>query len=171
MLTATFKIFFDNVFLYLHQNNCQNTRTPPLPSYRATPTLTSDTMVPSRRVRVALQEGRSHPIGGQGRGLIFWHLFWCRYKKIFSKIILKVVIIIKCCTFQDETNQFFNGGSLLWEPEYLRAFGSSKTAGHQDMKTDQYSCLVRVQLLWQVRVARFSGSQPLPPHTSLSQNL
>ena len=90
MLKTSFKIIFENIFLHLHRNSCQNIGTPPLRSYRATPTLlegdpcpsrgrplpsqratttlASDTMVPPRRVGVALQESRGRPIGGQGWG-------------------------------------------------------------------------------------------------------
>ena len=39
MLNTTLRIIFENIFLHLHQNRCQHIRTPPLPSYRATPTL------------------------------------------------------------------------------------------------------------------------------------
>ena len=38
LLKTTFRII-ENICLLLHQNKCQNIRTPPLPSYRATPTL------------------------------------------------------------------------------------------------------------------------------------
>ena len=66
MLKTTFEIIFENIFVHLQHYNCQNIGTPPLLSYRATHTLTSDTMVPSRRVGVALWESRGCPIGGQG---------------------------------------------------------------------------------------------------------
>ena len=66
MIKIIFRLIFENIFfLHLHQNKCQNIGTPPLPSYRATPTLlegtptlTSDTMVLSRGVGVALLESR-----------------------------------------------------------------------------------------------------------------
>ena len=32
----------------------------------------------------------------RGGVLIFWHLFWCRCKRILFKMIVKVVLIIKC---------------------------------------------------------------------------
>ena len=32
MLKTTFRINFENIFLHLHQNNCQNIRTPLQPS-------------------------------------------------------------------------------------------------------------------------------------------
>ena len=64
--------------------------------------LTSDTMVslvsagvPYMSAGVALYECRGALYECRGGVLIFWHLFWCRLKKIFSKIILKMVLIIK----------------------------------------------------------------------------
>ena len=39
MIKITYRIFFEKIYLHLHQNKCQNIRTPPLHSYRATPTL------------------------------------------------------------------------------------------------------------------------------------
>ena len=38
MLKTILRIIFKNIFLHLHQNNCQNIWTPPIPSYRAPPT-------------------------------------------------------------------------------------------------------------------------------------
>ena len=43
----------------------------------------------SRKIGVALKEGR-------GGVLIFWQLFWFRFKTIFSKINLKLVFSITC---------------------------------------------------------------------------
>ena len=69
MIETTYSIFFENIFLHLYQNKCQNIRTPPLPSYRAplhsqraTPALTSYTMVPLVSAGVALYECRGCPI-------------------------------------------------------------------------------------------------------------
>ena len=39
MLNIFFQLIFENIVLHLHQIKYQNTRIPPLPSYRATPTL------------------------------------------------------------------------------------------------------------------------------------
>ena len=55
MIKTTLR-FFLNIFLHLHQNECQNIGTPLLPllSYKVTPTLLEGTIVTLVRIGVAL---------------------------------------------------------------------------------------------------------------------
>ena len=80
MLKIFFRLIFENIVLHLHQIKYQNTRIPPLPSYRATPTLiegggarsfrnTSPFLGLHARARDAphqfTDEGRSAPVHGR----------------------------------------------------------------------------------------------------------
>ena len=66
MIKTSLRIILKIYFLHLHHNKCQNLRTPPLPSYKATPTLLEGTIVSLVRVGVALQESRGRSIVGYG---------------------------------------------------------------------------------------------------------
>ena len=64
MIKTTYRIFFENIYLHLHQNKCQNIRTPPLPSYRATPTLIEGDPCNHKWHHCVTCECRGRPIWG-----------------------------------------------------------------------------------------------------------
>ena len=51
MFKINLRQFFEHIVLHLHQNDCQNIRTPPLPSYSGTPTLLESDPYPHKLLR------------------------------------------------------------------------------------------------------------------------